>query len=127
MLNAILNIIRKKMYILQIKLRCGVEMPIFFKWLILIMFLVGIVILQMFLSKRENKWVGLILPMINVIASMMAVYSMAFFHKKSFTEIIVQFSVIFISWNISTVSLISIYFTCRQKFKNKKEMDKVNI
>jgi hypothetical protein len=102
-------------------------MPIFFKCLILITFLMGIIILQIFLSKRENKWFGLILPMVNVIASMMAVYGMAFFQKKSVTEIIVQFFVIFISWNISTISLISIYFTCREKVKKKKEMDKVNI
>jgi uncharacterized membrane protein YoaK (UPF0700 family) len=102
-------------------------MPMFLKSLILIIFLVGIIILQIFLSKRKNKWFGLILPMVNVIASMMAVYGMAFSHKKSVTEIILQFSVIFLSWNISTISLISIYFTCREKLKKKKEMDKINI
>lgn len=95
--------------------------------LILIMFLVGVIVLQIFLSKRENKWLGLILPMINVVFSIIALLGMAFYGNESVVDIIIQFLIIFLLWNIPTVILIAIYFACREKFKKRKEIDKMNI
>lgn len=89
--------------------------------------LVGSIMLQIFLSKRENKWFGLILPTLNVIFSIMAVLGMAFVVKPSIAEIIIQAIMIFLVWNIPTVILIAIYFACRKKLKRKKEIDKMNI
>ncbi|MGH4052391.1 MAG: hypothetical protein ACREVX_13865 [Clostridium sp.] len=89
--------------------------------------LVGIIILQIFLSKRENKWLGLILPAVNVMFSIIAVLGMAFFEKPSIAEIILQVIMLFLIWNISTAILIAIYYSCREKLKKKKEIDKMNI
>jgi uncharacterized membrane protein YoaK (UPF0700 family) len=102
-------------------------MPMFFKSLIFIMFLVGPILLQIFLSKRENKWLGLILPMINILISIMAVLGIAFYGNESAVEIVIQLLGMFLLWNIPTVILIAIYFACREKFKKKKELDKMNI
>ena len=95
--------------------------------LIFILLLVGIIILQIYLSKRENKWFGLILPIINVIISIMAVLGRAFYGGRSIAEIIMSSIMIFLVWNISTIILSAIYFACREKFKKKKEIDKMNI
>lgn len=97
------------------------------KSLISIIFLVGLIILQIFLSKRENKWLGLILPIINIIYSIMAVIGLFTFSGQSIGEIIMQLIMVFLVSNISTVILIAIYFACREKFKKKKELDKMNI
>lgn len=37
----------------------------------------GLILLQIFLSKKENKWLGLILPIIALCISLLAVFSIA--------------------------------------------------
>ena len=36
-------------------------------------FLIGLVVLQVFLSKRESKWPGLILPLLSLLISLLLV------------------------------------------------------
>ena len=93
----------------------------------LIMFLAGFTILQIFLSKSKNKWLGLMLPIINVILSLLATLGRAFFQKSLNAEIIMQIGMVFLMWNIPTVIFIAIYLACREKFKKKKEINKMNI
>jgi cytochrome bd-type quinol oxidase subunit 2 len=95
--------------------------------LILIMFLVGPIILQIFLSKRENKWLGLILPIVNVIFSIIFYLNMAVLREQSITEKIMQFIMVFLISNIPTIIFIAIYLACREKFKKKKEIERMNI
>jgi len=92
-----------------------------------LIFLTGIVILQIYLSKRENKWIGIILPIINIIFSIMAVLGLTAFLNQSIAQSIMQFVMVFLVGNIPTVILIIIYFDCREKFKKRKELDKMNI
>jgi len=99
----------------------------FFKSVTFIIFLVGPILLQIFLSKSKNKWLGLILPAINFLLSIIAVLGMAFFEKPSIAQIIMQATMLFLAWNIPTAILIAIYYLCREKFKKKKEIDKMNI
>ncbi|MCB2293053.1 hypothetical protein LGK95_05885 [Clostridium algoriphilum] len=89
--------------------------------------LVVIIMLQIFLSKIESKWLGFILPAFNGVFSVIAVLGMAFFEKLSIIEIIIQATMVFLLWNIPTAILISIYYSCRKKLKKKKEIDKMNI
>jgi biotin transporter BioY len=90
-------------------------------------FLVGIVLLQIFLSKRENKWLGLIFPMISFMFSILVVLSMAFYANQSTGERIFQLIMILLLCNIPTIILLAIYFACREKFKKKKGLDKMKI
>ena len=46
---------------------------------------------------------------------------------KSISESIMSCINLFIVWNISTITLIAIYFICRAKIKKNKEIDKMNI
>jgi hypothetical protein len=90
-------------------------------------FLPGSIILQIFLSKRESKWLGLILPMISVLFSIMTLITVPAMWELSVVERIVQSIVLLIVSNIPTIILFIIYFACRERFKKKKEMDKMNI
>jgi biotin transporter BioY len=90
-------------------------------------FLVGIVLLQIFLSKRENKWLGLIFPMISFMFSILVVLSMAVYANQSTGERIFQLITMLLLGNIPTISLLVIYFACREKFKKKKGIDKMKI
>ncbi|MFL0248677.1 hypothetical protein [Candidatus Clostridium stratigraminis] len=93
----------------------------------LLIFLAGIVLLQIFLSKRENKWLGLIFPMISFMFSILAVLGYAFYANQSTVERIFQLIMILLLWNIPTISLLAIYFACREKFKKNKSLDKMKI
>ena len=98
-----------------------------FTILMFIIMVAGPIVLQLFLSRKENKWLGLILPALNVIISIMAVLGMAFFEKPSIFEIIIQVLMLLLISNIPTAILIAIYFACREKLKKNKEIDKMNI
>ena len=97
------------------------------KSLILIITLVGTILLQIFLSKSNNKWFGLILPIINIVFSIMAVLGSAVYAGGEIAEIAMRSFMIFLVCNIPTIILIAIYLSCREKFKKKKELDKMNI
>jgi hypothetical protein len=90
-------------------------------------FLPGIIILQIFLSKRENKWLGLILPMISVLFSIMTLITLTVMWDVSVVERIGQSIMLLVVSNIPTIILMAIYLACREKSKKKKEMDKMNI
>ena len=94
--------------------------------IILILFLVGLVILQIFFSKTRNKWIGLILPFVFVTISIIKVKG-AFIGNISISQIVIQVIIILSFCNIPTILLIAIYFAFRKKLKKNKEMNKMNI
>lgn len=114
----------------------------------------GVICLQIFLSKRQNRWFGLILPMMVFLFSLIAVLSFPAFStqgKLTVQEISSDGTVIeetivsqqepvehmgttisravtvFILYNIPTVLLLAIYFACREKIKKNSLLDKMNI
>lgn len=95
--------------------------------LICIFFLIGIFILQIFLSKRENKWLGLILPTMNIIFSIKVGLDVALKGGESISETIMGTVLGVLVWNISTGFLFDIYFSRREKLKKNQEIDKMNI
>ncbi|MHC1721674.1 MAG: hypothetical protein AB9836_00570 [Aminipila sp.] len=94
---------------------------------VLLVILVGAVFLQIFLSRRKNKWLGLVLPMICLVYSLLMVLGIATYAGMSTGEIFTLFATSFLLANIPTVILLVIYFACREKFKPDKEMEKMNI
>lgn len=122
--------------------------------MIFLVILVGIILLQIHLSKKENKWLGLILPLITLCFSILAVLGMATYtiytteiqtiteNGEIIKEIIENtpkepitsatstvFSAIyvFVIYNIPTVILLAIYAGCREKKKKNLELEKMNI
>jgi cytochrome bd-type quinol oxidase subunit 1 len=122
---------------------------------ILLLFIAGVILLQIYLSKKQNKWLGLILPGICLIISILAVLGMATFtsyttqtiqtvgeNGKVVNEIInsarnkntvdlasIVFSsiVVFLLYNIPTAILLAIYAGCREKKRKNSELEKMNI
>lgn len=91
----------------------GVKMTFIKTFIFLLVFIIGGVQLQMFLSRGKSKWRGLIFPMITFI------FSLTWMVKIEPTGSIIQtialiFSMLFVT-NIPTVILLGIYFKCRQR------------
>lgn len=87
-------------------------------------FAAGGILLQIFLSKREGKWPGLILPLLSFLYSMVMMLSAAAYNGG------VPWGAILASLilgNIPTVILLAIYFTCREKFRKRSELEKMHI
>jgi chromate transport protein ChrA len=100
-------------------------------------------ILQVFLSKRDNKWLGLVLPAIGVITAFVIVFSMVAFtgrtsegvheidqygnvinsHYVTTTDFdfttLVMTGLNFLLFNIPTAVLLLIYFACRESVKKR--------
>ena len=87
-------------------------------------FLIGLVVLQVFLSKRESKWPGLILPLLSFLYSLvMALSAVAYNGGIPWGPILASL----ILGNIPTVILLAIYAACREKFHKRSELDKMHI
>jgi membrane protease YdiL (CAAX protease family) len=115
--------------------------------LALVLLIAGIVTLQIFLSKRESKWAGLILPIISFGISLIAGLGILLFSVATGTttsivdgEIIEQtrqiastpsiiFSAIyvFLLYNIPTGILLAIYAACRGKRKKQRDLEKMSV
>ena len=86
--------------------------------------LVGGIFLQIFLSKRENRWPGLILPLLSFLYSLlMACSAVAYNGGIPWGAILASL----VLGNIPTVILLAIYAACRERFRKRSELDKMNI
>ena len=74
-------------------------------------FLIGIVLLQIFLSRTERKWSGLILPVISFLFGFLYPFNM------SAGASIRQVFFVWLLGNIPTIIFLAIYFACRPKRK----------
>ena len=74
-------------------------------------FLIGIVLLQIFLSRTERNWPGLILPVISFLFGFLYLYNM------SAGTLIWQVFFVWLLGNIPTIIFLAIYFACRPKRK----------
>ncbi|MDT8717672.1 hypothetical protein IAI10_13455 [Clostridium sp. 19966] len=86
-----------------------------------------VILLQIFLSRRKNKWFGLILPGISGTFSIITILGVATYAGESCGEIIMQSIILFLTTNILTSIFLAIYFGCRKKLKKTKEIEKMNI
>lgn len=127
----------------------------FVVFLVFFLVLAGGIWLQVFLSKKENKWYGLILPFICLAFSLIAVLGNMMFltvGEVSMQQLapdgtvieetvevqdmggsleigarIVPMVFIFALYNIPTAILLVIYFACREKMKKHSALDKMHI
>jgi len=86
--------------------------------------LAGFILLQIFLSKRDNKWLGLILPIICFcVAIAGSGYQIYEWSATAYGTTASAFgwagatAAFFFAYNIPTVILLVIYFACRRKTK----------
>lgn len=95
--------------------------------LIIFIAVAGVIWLQVFFSKKENKWFGLILPLLCFGYSLLMIVSVAVYEGMSHWDIFGLMASILLISNIPTFILLVIYFACREKFKRKRELGKMNI
>ena len=108
----------------------------------------GTVVLQIFLSKKDSRWPGLILPALTFLTSLAGVAGAVFYSSTSSTMTIVENGVIieqssssavdilgsaprivflFVLFNISTAILLAIYAACRGSHKKKRALEKMSV
>jgi TRAP-type C4-dicarboxylate transport system permease small subunit len=119
--------------------------------IVMLLIMAGIIWLQIFLSKKQNKWLGLIIPLICFMFSIMIVLSLTMYTntatvtekigsvvvsegtitsqpvKPSITSTLATILPVFLMSNISTLIFLAIYFACREKRKKNLELEKMNI
>ena len=95
--------------------------------IITVVFFAGIIWLQIFLSKKENKWPGLMLPIISFLFGLIYPLNMVAPSDGITAGFIVQMIMVWLLGNIPTIIFLTIYFGCRGKQHKNKQLDKMNI
>lgn len=97
--------------------------------IILLFFIVvsGAIALQVFLSKKQNKFIGLILPTIALLFSLIMVLNVVFEETMTNWQVFFTLFSTFFIGNIPTIILLAIYFGIREKLKIESELDKTRI
>lgn len=93
--------------------------------LFLLAALVGGIFLQIFLSRRESRWPGLVLPLLTFLLSLLNVLNIA--DTGSVSENVLLVLVTVLIGNIPTLVLLAIYWATREKRRIRAQMDKMNI
>lgn len=95
--------------------------------IIVLAFFAGVVWLQVYLSKRESKWPGLVLPIISFLFSLLYPLNMVVPTGGVTAGFVGQMLLVWLLGNIPTMVLLAIYFGCREKHRRNKQLDKMNI
>lgn len=94
---------------------------------VVLLFITGVIVLQIFLSKRESKWPGLVLPIIAFLFGLLYPLNMAAPAGGVTAGFIFQMILVWLLGNVPTIILLAIYFGCRGKQRRNKQLDKMNI
>lgn len=100
---------------------------IYISLIVILAVCVGGILLQIFLSKRESWWPGLILPLFTFLYSLLAVFSVVITDSMGGWEIFTTIAAAFVTANIPTIVLLAIYFVCREKKKRRRELEKMKL
>ena len=88
-----------------------------------LLLLVGGVLLQIFLSRRESRWPGLILPLMTFLCSLLGPLNVA--DTGSVSRNVLLVAVTLLAGNIPTLVLLAIYWAAREKFRVRNQMEKM--
>ena len=93
--------------------------------IVLLVLVVGGILLQIFLSKRESKWPGLVLPVISFLWSLLYLFNLM--DTGSVVQNILTALLTVLLSNIPTLVLLAIYWAVREKRRKRSEIEKMNI
>ena len=93
--------------------------------IVLLVLVVGGILLQIFLSKRESKWPGLVLPVISFLWSLLYLFNLM--DTGSVVRNILMAILTILLTNIPTLVLLAIYWAVREKRRTRSEIEKMNI
>lgn len=95
---------------------------------VLIVFLVlvvGGILLQIFLSKRESRWPGLVLPLLAFLQSLLGPLNVM--DTGSVSRNVLTVLVTLLAGNIPTLALLAVYWAVREKRRVKAQIDRMKI
>lgn len=92
---------------------------------VFLVFIVGGVFLQIFLSKRESRWPGLVLPLLTFLWSLLGPLNVM--DTGSVSQNILTVLVTLLAGNIPTLVLLAIYWAVREKRRVRDQLDKMKI
>ncbi|EOS64527.1 hypothetical protein [Oscillibacter sp. 1-3] len=91
--------------------------------IVMLVFAVGGVLLQIFLSRRESRWPGLILPLLTLLSSLLLPLNVM--DTGSASQNILLMLVTLLAGNIPTLILLAIYWAAREKYRVRDQMEKM--
>ena len=91
---------------------------------VFLVFIVGGVLLEIFLARRESKWPGLVLPVLTLLYSLAMACNVAAIGDSFPWGALLGTLVV---GNIPTVVLLAIYVACREKQRKRSELDKMEV
>ena len=91
--------------------------------IVMLVFAVGGVLLQIFLSRRESRWPGLILPLLTLLSSLLLPLNVM--DTGSASQNILLMLVTLLAGNIPTLVLLAIYWAAREKHRVRDQMEKM--
>ncbi len=92
---------------------------------VLLVLTVGGVFLEIFLSKRESRWPGLVLPLLTFLAAILQVLNIM--DTGSTSRNVLMVLVTLLVGNIPTLVLLAVYWAVREKRRVKEQIDKMHI
>lgn len=92
---------------------------------VVLMFLCSFV-LQGLLSKKENPWVGLVLPILTFLLSLFWGIGQLIAHRHMGLNVVLKDFLLFSSFNAATVIHLIIYFLLRKTKPAKKQEEEKN-
>lgn len=74
---------------------------------VMLMLTAGLIVLQVYLSKKESKWPGLILPILSLVMALVAAFGMYLFSAVRFdgTEIVTGYEEIIVETEIDEIEV----------------------
>ena len=88
-----------------------------------LLLLVGGDRLQIFLSRRESRWPGLVLPLLTFLCSLLGPLNVA--DTGSVSRNVLLVAVTLLAGNIPTLVLLAIYWAAREKYRVRDQMEKM--
>lgn len=91
--------------------------------IVFFVFIVGGVLLQIYLSRRESRWPGLVLPLLAFLCSLLMPLNVA--DTGSISQNILLVLVTLLAGNIPTLVLLAVYWAAREKLRMGRQMEKM--
>ena len=92
---------------------------------VMLVFVAGGILLEIFLARRKSRWPGLVLPAISFLWSLLYLFNMM--DTGSMVQNILTALLTMLLANIPTLVLLAIYWAVREKRRKRSELDKMNI
>lgn len=93
----------------------------------LALLLAGSVLLQLWLSRRESRWPGLVLPVLSFLLTLLIPLSLVLPPVGVTVRFVLSNVLTWLVANLPTAVLLLIYFSCREKQRRSRQLEQMNI